>query len=130
AGLADTCGATRLVYALIGLFVVEEFVLAVDIPLRDRDSNAHSRRILDPGVKDLVVRGRQKVSGRLSRCLPIGEYYERAYRLRKDLLEEWGGLSVKGGYLQRSARLPKLLDPARFLRWIERQGTSLIRANN
>ncbi|MDO8771057.1 MAG: hypothetical protein Q7K57_20580 [Burkholderiaceae bacterium] len=130
AGLADTRAATRLVYALIGLFVVEEFVLAADIPFRDRKINAHSRRILEPDAKDLIVHGRPEVSGRLSRCLPIGEYCDRAYRVRKDLLEEWGGLSVKGGYLQRSARLPRLLDPGRFRRWLERQGPSLIQANN
>jgi hypothetical protein len=130
AGLADTCGAARLVYALIGLFVVEEFILAVDIPLGDQGINAHSRRILGPGAEDLIVRGQPTVSGRLNRCLPIGEYYDRAYRVRKDLLEEWGGLSIKGGYLQRSARLPRLLHPSRFLRWLERQGPSLIQANN
>lgn len=130
AGLADTRAATRLVYALIGLFVVEEFVLAADIPFQDRKINAHSRRILEPDAKDLIVRGRPKVSGRLSRCLPIGEYFDRAYRVRKDLLEEWGGLSVKGGYLQRSARLPRLLDPGRFRHWLERQGPSLMQANN
>jgi hypothetical protein len=130
AGLADTCAATRLVYALIGLFVVEEFVLAADISFRDRNINAHSRRVLGPGAMDLIVRGRPKVSGRLSRCVPIGEYYDRAYRVRKDLLEEWGGLSVKDGYLQRSARLPKLLDPARFRCWLERQGPSPMQANN
>lgn len=60
----------------------------------------------------------------------MGEYRDRAYRVRKDVLNEWGGLSVKDGYLQRSARLPRLLDPARFMRWLERQGPSLIQANN
>jgi len=129
AGLADTVGGTRLVYATIGLFVVEQFVLAVDVPRREQDINAHSRRVLGPGAKDLIVYGQPAVSGRLSRCLSIGEYRDRAYRVRKDVLEEWGGLSVRDGYLQRSARLPRL-DPARFLRWLEKQGPSLIQANN
>lgn len=130
AGLADTRGDTRLVYALIGLFAVEAFVFAADIPPQDRDINAHSRRILTPGAKDLIVRGRPALSGRLKRCVPIGEYRNRAYRARGDVLEEWGGLSVRDGYLQRSARLPRLLDPARFLHWLESQGPSLIQANN
>lgn len=130
AGLADTRGVGRLVYALIGLFVVEAFGFAAEIPPQDRDINAHSRRVLAPGAKDLIVRGQPALSGRLKRCVPIGEYRNRAYRAREDLLEEWGGLSVKDGYLQRSARLPRLLDPARFLHWLERRGPSLIQANN
>lgn len=130
AGLADVRGAAGLVYAIVGLFVVQDFVLASEIPAHDRDTNAHSRRVLAPGADDLVVRACPAVSGRLKRCLPIGEYRDRAYRVKRDLLDEWGGLSVKNGYLQRSARLPRLLYPSRFLRWIERQRPVLIQANN
>ena len=130
AGLEDVHGATELVYAIIGLFVVQDFVLASDIPAHDRDTNAHSRRVLAPGAQDLVVRGCPHVSGRLKRCLPIGEYRDRAYRVRRNLLDEWGGLSVKDGYLQRSARLPRFLNPPRFLRWMERQRPVLVQANN
>ncbi|MGH8674911.1 MAG: hypothetical protein ACREVG_11440, partial [Burkholderiales bacterium] len=85
---------------------------------------------LVPGAQDLIVRGRSGLSGRLERCLPIGEYRDRAYRVRRDLLDEWGGLSVRDGYLQRSARLPRFLDAPRFLRWMERQQPALIQANN
>lgn len=130
AGLRDVRGATDLVYAIIGLFEIEDFVLAADVPVQDRDINAHSRRVLEPGARDLIVRGRARLSGRLQRCLPIGEYRDRAYRVRRDLLDEWGGLSVKDGYLQRSARLPRFLDPVRFVGWLERQRTTLIQANN
>ncbi len=130
AGLADVRGAAELVYAIIGLFVVQDFVLAAEIPAHDRDTNAHSRRVLAPGAQDLIVRGRPGVSGRFKRCLPIGEYRDRAYRVRRDLLDEWGGLSVKDGYLQRSARLPRFLDAPRFLRWMETQQPALIQANN
>ena len=129
AGLADVRGATRLVYALIGLLVVEEIVPAVDVPPEQWDCNAHCRR-LAPGASDIVVRGRAGSSGRLRRCLPIGEYRDRAYRVRRDLLVEWGGLSVKDGYLQRSARLPRFLDPHRFMAWLESQGPVLMQANN
>ena len=129
-GLADVRSATELVYAIIGLFVVQDFLVAADIPAHDRDTNAHSRRVLAPSAQDLVVRGRPGVSGRLKRCLRIGEYRDRAYRVRRDLLDEWGGLSVKDGYLQRSARLPRFLDAPRFLRWMEKQRPVLIQANN
>lgn len=130
AGLADISVASRLIYAVIGLMVVDNLYLAGDLPPPERDFNAHSRRILAPGAQDIVVAGRPDVSGRLRRCLPIGEYRERAYRVRRDLLKEWGGLSVKDGYLQRSARLPRLLDPKRFLQWLDAQSPSLVRANN
>ena len=130
AGLADLRDAPYLVYALIGLFVVEEIVLAVQVPAGQRDSSAHCRRLLPPNATDIVVCGRPGFSGRLRRCLAIGEYRDRAYRVRPDLLEEWGGLSVKDGYLQRSARLPRFLDAERFLAWFERQRPELIQANN
>jgi hypothetical protein len=120
----------KLVYAIMGLFIVEKFVLAVDVAARDRDVNAHSRRVLKREARDLIVYGRPGVSGRLRRCIPIGEYRNRAYRVRKNLLTEWGGLSVKDGYIQRSARLPRFNDPARFQRWLDRQHPELIQSNN
>jgi hypothetical protein len=130
AGLADKSGAAGLVYALIGLFVVERIVLAVEMPDKDRDRNAHSRRILARDAEDVIVCAQISKSGRLDRCLPIGEFRDRAYRVKRDILEAWGGLSVKDGYIQRSARLPRFLDAPRFLRWLERQDASLIAVNN
>ena len=130
AGLADIRSGAALVYAIIGLFVVEEFVLAVDVAATARDINAHCRRVLAAGAQDLIVRARRGVSGRLERCLPIGEWRDRAYRVRRDILKTWGGLSVKDGYLQRSARLPQFLDAERFRSWFESQKPSLIQVNN
>jgi hypothetical protein len=130
AGLADIGVSSRLVYALIGLLVVENFVVSAEVPPNERDINAHTRRVLKPNAPDLIVRGRPTVSGRLNYCLPIGEYRDRAYRVRRDLLEAWGGISVKDGYLQRSARLPRLLDPPRFLHWLKMQTPVFIAENN
>lgn len=130
AGLADVCGRRNLIYAMIGLFVVDDIVSATSVPAADRDTNAHSRRILAESCGDVIVRARPGVSGRLQRCLPIGEWRDRAYRVRRDLLETWGGLSVKDGYLQRSARLPEFLDPRRFLHWFELQSPILLQTNN
>lgn len=130
AGLADTRDKGRLIYAIIGMFVVEQFLLVIRVSPVEKDINAHSRRVLAPDAQDLIVHARPKVSGRLKRCIPIGEYRDGAYRVRKDLLDAWGGLSVKNGYLQRSARLPRLLDPLQFLRWFDSQNPFLIQANN
>jgi hypothetical protein len=41
AGLSDAAGRKELVYAIIGIFVVEAILLATDIPNSDRDMNAH-----------------------------------------------------------------------------------------
>jgi hypothetical protein len=127
AGLSN-CRGPGLVYALIGVLVVERLVLARE--LANHDINAHSRRVLSPDADDVVIMGQPSGSGRLGRCLPIGEYRDRAYRVRRDLLEAWGGLSVKDGYLQRSARLPVFLDPAKFETWFSRQCVELAPINN
>lgn len=129
AGLADTRGAAHLIYALIGLLVVDRMARAADVPAERRDLNAHTRRA-SPGAEDVIVFGRPGVSGRLRRCVPVGEWRDRAYRLRRDLVVAWGGVGVTDGYLQRSARLPRLLDPPRFLAWLDLQGPELIGANN
>lgn len=121
--------ADRLVYALVGLFVVDEVVAAADVPEAQRHENAHTRKIR-MGATDIVVRAKPGVSGRLNRCIPIGEYRDRAYRVRGDVLRAWGGLSVTDGYIQRSARPPKLLDATKFMAWFERHSTGLVQANN
>lgn len=130
AGLNDVGGGAELVYALVGVFVVDDIILAADVHPTARDINAHSRRVLQPNSQDVIVRARQGVSGRLERCLPIGEWRDRAYRVRKDILNDWGGLSVKNGYLQRSARLPKFIEPMRFRRWLESKSIVLLQSNN
>ena len=130
ASLADTREKGRLIYAIIGLFVVERLMSAVQVPPKERDSNAHARRVLATDAQDLIVQARPKGSGRLKQCIPIGEYRNKAYRVRKELLKAWGGLQVKDGYLQRSARLPKFSDAERFMRWFDAQQPILIQANN
>jgi hypothetical protein len=129
-GLGDVHRGQRLVYAMISLFVVDSIVLATSVSASDRDTNAHSRRILAEAAQDLIVYARPKVSGRLERCFPIGEWRDRAYRVRGAVLDAWDGLSVKDGYLQRSARLPRFLEPERFLCWFESKGPTLLQANN
>jgi hypothetical protein len=120
--------ARPLVYALIGLYVIEELLPARAVPQVRWAENAHTRRV--PGEDDIVVRARPGVSGRLRRCLPIGELRNRAYRVRNDLLDRWGGLDIKDGYIQRSARLPAFRDVERFYRWFLKQRPELVAANN
>lgn len=130
AGLRSTRpGEERLLYALVGLYWVGEVVWAKSVPASRWGENAHTRR-LEHSASDVIVRAEPKGSGRLRRCLPIGEWRDRSYRVRRDLLASWGPLSCRDGYLQRSAVPPSFLEPARFLRWFERQRPETVAANN
>lgn len=130
AALADVRRRGQLIYALIGLLVVDHLVDARTAAREKRDINAHTRRVLSPTADDVVIVGKPGVSGRLLRFLPIGEWRGRAYRVREEILAAWGGLSVNDGWLQRSARLPRFLAPELFQSWFAAQEPELIAANN
>jgi hypothetical protein len=119
----------RLLYAIVGYFRIAEVVRVASVPRSRWGENAHTRRG-EPRGDDIVVRADPARSGRLRRCIPIGEWRERAYRIRSDLLRDWGGISATNGYIQRSAVPPTFTDPERFLKWFERQKPELVAQNN
>lgn len=120
---------SRLIYALIGLFKIDEVVKASDIPQKRWNQNAHTRR--NPcDDSDIIVRALPGHSGRLARYLPIGEFRNRAYRVTHEILDAWGGLTVKDGFIQRSARPPLFPNPNKFYRWFQQQNVPLIQENN
>lgn len=127
-GLMDV-EARRLAYAIMGLFVIDRIDRAVTWPESAWHRNAHTRRAMPLDADDVIVMARANQSGRLSRCLAIGEYRDRAYRVTKELLEAWGGISSNDGYLQRSAVFPSLLDPERFMAWFAGQNPRLVGEN-
>jgi len=137
AGLKDVCPSPRLLYAIIGLYVVDEIVPVTSVTRSRWHENAHTRRA-DPGVGDIVVRAKPGVSGRLNLCLPIGSYRapsgqphrQQSYRVEPRLLATWGGLDITDGWLQRSGRLPEFLDAGKFYRWFRKQSLQLISRNN
>ncbi len=128
--LRDRQASQRLVYALIGLYVIRAMGSATLIAKTRWHTNAHSRRLLAEQASDVVVEAEPNLSGRLDRFVEIGEYRGNAYRVKSSLLHEWGGLSVKDGYLQRSARLPEFNSAQRFYDWFQEQQISLIPRNN
>ena len=128
AGLRDV-GDGRLVYALIGLLAIGSIVAARDLPSERWAENAHTRR-LEIGETDVVVRGREGASGRFERALEFAGYRAGAYRVFPELLGRWGGLGVRDGYVQRSARLQEVGDPARFLDWLAAQRVGLVARDN
>jgi hypothetical protein len=89
-----------LIYALIGFYRVREVCWAKSVgrershqaprPLRER----HHRPRRAPGQRQA------------SSVIPIGEWRDRSYRVRTDLLERWGHLSCRDGFIQRSAVPP------------------------
>jgi hypothetical protein len=105
-----------LVYALIGVFVIDSILLADQVAPERWHENAHTRR--QEVIDDVIVRARAGVSGRLRHCSPIGEYRNRAYRVTRELLDAWGGLDIADGYIHRSVRLPAFLDAQRFYRLV------------
>jgi len=117
-----------LCYALIGLYVIDEIVAAHKVLKQHWAKNAHTRRV--PVPDDIVVRAKAGVSGRLRQCIPIGELRGGHYRVRQELLDAWGGLDIKDGYIQRSVRLPGFSDPAQFYRWFLAQKPEVVAANN
>jgi hypothetical protein len=119
----------NLIYALLGLYVVEEVLPATSMPEKCWHENAHIRKLI-PRPTDVVVRAKPRRSGRFERCIPIGEWRHGSYRVRKDVLNAWGGLSVRDGYIQRSAVPPRFEKPSRFLKWLERQAVQFILGNN
>ena len=118
----------KLLYAFIGLYVVDKVVAASDVPKEDWHKNAHTRRLFDQ--TDWIVLGKPSFSGRLERCIPIGEWRDRAYRVSRDLLDIWGTLSARNGYIQRSAILPQVGDLTNFYEWFKAQNVSLRVRNN
>lgn len=129
AALRPVDGPSRpLIYALIGLYTVEEIIPAKSVPKIRWAENAHTRRV--PNEGDVVVRAKPGLSGRLRRCVRIGELRDRVYRVRNDLLDAWGGLDIKDGYIHRSVRLPAFRNAAKFYRWFLAQKPELVAENN
>ena len=119
----------RLVYGLIGKMVVEQVVPVHEIPFELSYQNAHVRKS-KRGKTDIVVRAQPIFSGRFERCIPIGEWRSGAYRVRQDVLKAWGGLSVKDGFIQRSAVPPAFTKPDQFLNWLSKQDATVVARNN
>jgi hypothetical protein len=119
----------KFVYALIGFYVIDEIVPADKFKKDRLHENAHTRK-QNIAETDIVIRGKSGLSGRLEKCIPIGEYRNRSYRVKQDILDEWGGLAVKDGFIQRNNPYPWFLDPERFTSWLKKYRINLIQRNN
>lgn len=127
----------KLIYALIGLYRLKgPGVLAKDIIQENWYENAHTRREPNDDDKDIVFHGKRDegVSGRLERCIPIGEYrsirYYPRYYLESEIQNKWG--EPRPIYIQRGSH--DLCDPDKFYEWFQEQkqklGIRLVKENN
>ncbi len=119
----------KLIYALMGIYFVREVLHVSSVPPARWIENAHVRKS-NRGSTDIVIWAKPNVSGRMEKCIPIGEWRNGAYRVRPDLLEAWGGLSVKDGFVQRSAVPPAFDNPSKFLEWLQTQSIRFMQKNN
>jgi len=118
----------NLVYALIGMYYVDKILFVNDVNVKDRIKNAHTRRTWT-GKSDIVVFAQKKISGRFEKCIPIGEFRNKAYRVKKKILQDWGGLGVNDGYIQRSVNPPLFLDPNKLIKWLKSKNIKLSNSN-
>ncbi len=116
----------HLCYAIIGFYEIDHMEYATTITPERWKVNAHSRR--EPQDDDIVFFGKKGKSGRLSRCIDIGEYHsdEGTYWTKKEFCSEWGELKrIKDGcigiFITRSGALPTLKNPGRFYEWLRRE---------
>lgn len=127
-----------LVYAMVGVYVIDEIVKSATL-VEDsrRHENAHTRKA-SVHAHDLVVRARPGVSGRCERCIPIGgkRGTDRSnYYLLPELESAWGSFIKKDGErwnspcLNRSATPPVLGDAPGFWKWWQAQNVALVRRN-
>lgn len=118
----------NLIYAIFGIFFVDNVIKAYEIPDTDLHKNAHTR-VKDINKEHLVVFGKKGNSGRLKHAIPIGEYRNRSYRVTEELLDSWGGLGVNDGYIQRSVTPPWFCNPEKFLGWLNKKNIQLLNNN-
>jgi hypothetical protein len=116
AALRPVDGPARpLIYALIGLYVVEDIVPAKSVPKSRWAENAHTRRV--PGDGDIVVRAKPGVSGRLRRAS-----HRRAARPSIATTFSTLGRPRHQGRLHSPQReAARLHDAAKFYRWFLRR---------
>jgi hypothetical protein len=107
----------HLWYAIIGFYELDHMEHARDVPPERWKVNAHSRRV--PQDDDIVFFGKEGSSGRLDKCICIGECRPdkaNTYWTKRDLCPEWG--EPNPIYIQRNCALPTLTDPERFYNWL------------
>ncbi len=114
-----------LIYAIFGVYFINEVIsisdIATTIDKKIFSSNAHLRLLL-PRESDLIFFADGQRSGRFSKIIQIGRKNDDGfYRVDKNILDEWGDIKVKGGYIQRSVNPPFFINPEKFISWLSKR---------
>ncbi|MFI3188172.1 hypothetical protein BCS42_02285 [Crenothrix sp. D3] len=118
----------NLIYALYGKMVVDKVKKVANVSENEFYKNAHTR-IKEKDSDDWVVFANPSLSGRFNRAIPIGEFRNGSYRVKQEILDVWGDIGVKDGFIQRSVCPPWFTKPEQFLNWLENQQVKLINSN-
>lgn len=118
----------KLVYALYGIMFVKEVLKISQMQATSYHMNAHTR-VVDMNREDWVVFANPSSSGRFNKVIPVGEFRNKSYRVKESILDMWGGIGVKDGFIQRSVNPPWFNEPDRFLKWLDSQNVELINNN-
>jgi len=118
----------KLIYAIFGVIVVDQVRKVSETKSTDYYKNAHTR-IVNMNQDHLIVSGNPEQSGRFAHAIPIGEFRNGSYRVTKSVLDEWGGLEVKDGFIQRSVCPPRFTDINRFYEWLQSKNLKIINSN-
>lgn len=118
----------KLIYALYGIMVVDKVLRVADVPENESHKNAHTR-VSNTNKDHWVVFANPSLSGRFNRAIPIGEFRNGSYRVKNEILDAWGDIGVKDGFIQRSVCPPWFTKPEKFLKWLESQKVELINSN-
>jgi hypothetical protein len=120
-----------LVYAIMGFYRFQNVGFANQVPLDRRDQNAHTKLANYKREDHIVIFADKNTSGRLKSLIKIGERRKkRQYYVQENLLNAWGGISSKKGWITRSAYLPHFCDPEKFLQWFYAQNPEFVHENN
>lgn len=118
----------KLIYALYGIMVVDKVMKVANVPEKEFHKNAHTR-IKAMNKDHWVVFANSSLSGRFNKAIPIGEFRNGSYRVLNEVLDAWGGIDVKDGFIQRSVCPPWFTKPEQFLTWLESKQVMLINSN-
>jgi len=118
----------NLIYALCGIMVVDKVLRVADIHENEFHKNTHTR-VKKKNPDHWVVFANPSLSGKFSNAIPIGEFRNGAYRVKKEILDTWGDIDVKDGFIQRSVCPPWFTKPEQFLKWLDSQQVKLINSN-
>ena len=123
----------ELVYAIMGFYHFQKVYSANQVPFDRRDENAHTR-LADYQLgtnESIVIFADKNKSGRLKYLINIGEKCKnKQYYVQEKLLNEWGGISSKKGWIQRCVHPPHFCKPEKFLEWFYAQEPEFIHENN